>query len=203
MFVGQVGWTPEFFKSRVKRVPTERELAEDGEALESDMHGLPGHYWFGAYYSTWEYAQFGSTQTAANTYGFYWHADQTVYQEAPGTDQGLTLWTAFVLSPQENIAKLPFQWNAGTIYQGLLPRRDNDSTIFGLAWGNFSSDYSDAGLAYQGDPASFELALEIGYRIQLNRFFYVQPDVQYILQPGGTGSIPNALVLGAQIGVSF
>jgi len=27
--------------------------------------------------------------------------------------------------------------------------------------------------------------------------------VQYIVQPGGTGSIPNALVLGAQIGVSL
>ncbi len=203
MFVGQVGWTPEFFKSRVKRIPTETEEAEGVEKVEGDMHGLPGHYWFGAYYSTWQYAQFGTTDTAPNAYGFYWHADQTVYQESPGSDQGLTLWTAFVLSPQENIAKLPFQWNAGTVYQGLLPKRDNDSAIFGLAWGNFSSDYSDSGAAYNGDPASFELALEVGYRIQLNRFFYVQPDVQYIVQPGGTGSIPNALVLGAQIGVSF
>ena len=115
----------------------------------------------------------------------------------------MTLWTAFVLSPQQNISKLPFQWNAGTVYQGPLPGRDNDAAIFGLAWGNFSNDYSDAGLAYQGDPASFELALEWGYRIQLNRFFYIQPDVQYIVQSGGTGSIPDALVLGMQIGVSF
>jgi carbohydrate-selective porin OprB len=28
-------------------------------------------------------------------------------------------------------------------------------------------------------------------------------DVQHIIQPDGTGSIPNAFVLGAQIGVSF
>lgn len=204
MFVGQVGWTPEFFKSRVKRIPTELEEAEGTEQLEGDMHGLPGHYWFGAYYSTWSlYTQFGSPQAASDAYGFYWHADQTVFQESPGSDQGLTLWTAFVLSPQQNISKLPFQWNAGTVYQGPLPGRDNDAAIFGLAWGNFSNDYSDAGLAYQGDPASFELALEWGYRIQLNRFFYIQPDVQYIVQPGGTGSIPDALVLGMQIGVSF
>jgi porin len=45
--------------------------------------------------------------------------------------------------------------------------------------------------------------LEVGYRIQLNRFLYIQPDIQYIVQPGGTGAIPNTLVLGAQIGVSF
>jgi porin len=31
----------------------------------------------------------------------------------------------------------------------------------------------------------------------------VRPDVQYIIQPGGTGSIPDAFVLGARIGVSF
>ena len=204
MFVGQVGWTPEFFKSRVQRVPTEREEAEDLWDPDGGMHGMPGHYWFGGYYSTWSlYPQFGSEQTAANAYGFYWHGDQMVYQESPGSDQGLILWTAFVLSPQQNIAKLPFQWNSGIVYQGLLPGRDNDSAIFGLAYGNFSADYGQAGLAYDGDAVSYEMALEWGYRIQFNRFFYVQPDVQYIIQPGGTGSIPNALVLGAQIGVTF
>ncbi|MFM8809909.1 MAG: carbohydrate porin [Chthoniobacterales bacterium] len=172
------------------------------QAGEED--GLAGHYWFGGYYSTWSlYSQFGSEQTAGNAYGFYWHADQKVYQEAPGSDEGLTLWTAFVLSPQQNMAKLPFQWNSGIVYQGILPGRDKDSAMFGLAYGNFSSDYSASGDAYDGDPASFEMALEWGYRIQLNRFFYVQPDLQYIIQPGGTGSIPNAFVLGAQIGVTF
>ncbi|MBU3665856.1 MAG: carbohydrate porin [Chthoniobacterales bacterium] len=204
MFVGQLGWTPEFFKRHVKRAPTELEEVEGTEQAENDVHGLPGHYWFGGYYSTWSsYAQFGSTQTAPNAYGFYWHADQKVYEETLGSDEGLTLWSAFVLSPQQNMAKLPFQWNSGIVYQGLLPGRDNDSAIFGLAYGNFSSDYSNSGGAYNGDPASFEMALEWGYHIQLNRFFYVQPDLQYIIQPGGTGSTPNALVLGAQIGVTF
>ena len=75
--------------------------------------------------------------------------------------------------------------------------------MFGLAYGQFSSDYSASGSAYKGNPANYEMALEVGYRVQVNRFFYVQPDVQYIVQPGGTGSIPNALVLGAQIGVTF
>ena len=200
MFLGQVGWTPEFFRRPVKRVETEREENEELSDTEEDTHGLPGHYWFGAYYSTWEYAQFGSTQSAANAYGFYWHADQKVYQEAPGSDQGLTLWTAFVLSPQENIAKIPFQWNCGVAYQGVVPQRDQDIAMFGLAYGSFSDDY---GNAYNGDPVSYEMALEWGYRVQFNRFLYAQPNIQYVVQPGGTGSIPNAFVLGLQIGVTF
>ena len=203
MFLGQVGWTPEFFRRPVKRVETEREENEELSDTEEDTHGLPGHYWFGAYYSTWEYAQFGSTQSAANAYGFYWHADQKVYQEAPGSDQGLTLWTAFVLSPQENIAKIPFQWNCGVAYQGVVPQRDQDIAMFGLAYGSFSDDYGNAGNAYNGDPVSYEMALEWGYRVQFNRFLYAQPNIQYIVQPGGTGSIPDAFVLGLQIGVTF
>ncbi|MBJ7259806.1 MAG: carbohydrate porin [Chthoniobacterales bacterium] len=203
MFLGQVGWTPEFFRRPVKRVETEREEHEELSEAEEDTHGLPGHYWFGAYYSTWEYAQFGSTQSAANTYGFYWHADQKVYQEAPGSDQGLTLWTAFVLSPQENIAKIPFQWNCGVAYQGMVPQRNEDIAMFGLAYGSFSDDYGNAGNAYNGEPVSYEMALEWGYRIQFNRFLYAQPNIQYIVQPGGTGSIPDAFVLGLQIGVTF
>jgi porin len=203
MFLGQVGWTPEFFRRPVKRVETEREENEELSEAEENMHGLPGHYWFGAYYSTWEYAQFGSTQSAANAYGFYWHADQKVYEEAPGSDQGLTLWTAFVLSPQENIAKIPFQWNCGVAYQGMLPQRNEDIAMFGLAYGSFSDDYGNAGNAYNGDPVSYEIALEWGYRVQFNRFLYAQPNIQYIVQPGGTGSIPDAFVLGLQIGVTF
>jgi porin len=203
MFLGQVGWTPEFFRRPVKRVETEREENEELSEAEENMHGLPGHYWFGAYYSTWEYAQFGSTQSAANAYGFYWHADQKVYEEAPGSDQGLTLWTAFVLSPQENIAKIPFQWNCGVAYQGMVPQRNEDIAMFGLAYGSFSDDYGNAGNAYNGEPVSYEMALEWGYRIQFNRFLYAQPNIQYIVQPGGTGSIPDAFVLGLQIGVTF
>jgi porin len=203
MFLGQVGWTPEFFRRPFKRVETEREENEELSEAEENTHGLPGHYWFGAYYSTWEYAQFGSTQSAANAYGFYWHADQKVYQEAPGSDQGLTLWTAFVLSPQENIAKIPFQWNCGVAYQGVVPQRDQDIAMFGLAYGSFSDDYGNAGNAYNGEPVSYEMALEWGYRIQFNRFLYAQPNIQYIVQPGGTGSIPDAFVLGMQIGVTF
>ena len=219
MILGQIGWTPEFFKRPVTRAasnspssakttiaPSDGRVTFGDDAADSadaEMRGLPGHYWFGGYYSSWSYPQFGTADTAANAYGFYWHADQMVFQEEPGSSQGLTLWTAFVLSPQENIAKLPFQWNCGVAYQGIVPQRDQDIAMFGLAYGNFSDDYGNAGNAYNGDPVSYEMALEWGYRVQFSQFLYAQPNIQYIVQPGGTGSIPNAFVLGMQIGVTF
>ena len=209
LMIGQVGWTPEFFKKpAAASKPSDGKSLAEGKTVrpvspDAGMQGLPGHYWFGAYYSPWQFAQFGSTETASNSYGFYWHADQMVWQEDPGSDQGLTLWSAFVLSPQQNISKLPFQVKSGIVYKGLVPARDYDTTMLGFVYGNFSDDYAGTVAATGAGTPSYEIALEAGYRIQVTKFAYIQPNVQWIINPGGTGNIPNALVLGAQMNVTF
>lgn len=210
LLIGQLGWSPEFFKRPVATASTPDGKSFDGKSGStktfnpgSTEEGLPGNYWFGAYYSPWQFAQFGSDQTASNSYGFYWHADQMVYREKPGHDEGLTLWSAFVLSPQQNIAKLPFQVNGGLAYKGLLPGRDQDQSVFGVAYGQFSRNYARTVEAVGGGTPSYEIVLEWGYRIQFSKFAYVQPDIQWVMNPAGTGTIPNALVLGAQMGLTF
>lgn len=209
ILVGQFGWSPEFFKKPVA-VRSGEQVSNDGKAvvgksmIENTVEkGLPGNYWFGAYYSAANYAQFGSDDTLANAYGFYWHADQMVFQESPGSEQGLTLWSAAVLSPQQSVAKLPFQLNGGAVYQGLLPGRDQDWAIFGVVYGQFSTDYAATIASPTVDSPNYELVFEWGYRAQINQFLYVQPNLQWVIQPGGRSDIPNAMVLGAQIGVVF
>ena len=216
LMIGQVGWTPEFFKKPVaanskpsdgKSAVASKSLSEGKsvkpEASEGGMSGLQGHYWFGAYYSPSQYTEFNSTQSATNSYGFYWHADQMVWQEEAGSDQGLTLWSAVVLSPQQNISKLPFQINGGVVYRGLIPTRDSDCTMLGFVYGNFSNDFAAQVNATGAGSPEYEIAAEIGYRFNLAKFAYIQPNIQWIINPGGTGNIPNALVLGAQMGVTF
>jgi len=217
LFISQFGWTPEFFKR-----PVEQPAEADGKTLAggkgadgktaaksfkqpvvTTMKGLPGHYWFGAYLSPWQFPQFGTLDKATNSYGFYWHMDQMVFQEAPGSDQGLTLWSAFVWSPQQNIAKLPFQVNGGAAYKGLIPTRDEDQTMLGVVYGEFSKDYARATQSAGGGYPDYELVFEFGHRVQFNKWLFVQPNLQYVINPGGTHTVPNALVLGAQCGVTF
>lgn len=208
-FLMQLGWTPEFFKRPVESGSTNdgKQIADGKSAKKTfdkvEMKGYPGHYWFGMYYSPWYFPQIGNRERANNSYGFYWHADQMVFQERPGSDQGLTLWTAFVLSPQQNIAKIPFQMNAGAVYKGLIPLRDDDYTCFGVVYGTFSDVYAQGVADSGGGVPTYELVFEVNYKIQLTKFAFVQPDVQWVINPGGTGNIPNALVLGAQMGVTF
>ncbi len=210
LVITQWGYAPELFKKPVEKAAEEPRKTADGKAVVSknlapltEMKGLPGHYWMGAYYSSYQYSTFGSTSTESNSYGFYWHADQMVFQETPGSAQGLTLWSAVVLSPQQNIAKVPFQVNGGLVYQGLLPRRNDDLTLFGVVYGEFSDDYASSVASPTVSSPNYEMVFEWGYRAQITKFLYVQPNIQYIIQPGGRTDIPNALVLGAQISVTF
>jgi len=212
MLLAQYGWQPEFFKpspSASEKNEKEKKQASSNStnALSPTNHSSPkgfvGHYWMGGYYSTATYPQFNSNIPAANAFGLYWHADQTVYKPNPCNDDGLILWSDYVLCPQENISRLPFQVNAGIIYTGLIPGRSKDYTTFGVIYGDFSTNF--AGVQQQngnGFP-TYELVYEWGYRIHLTNFAYIQPDLQWIINPGGTGNIPNALVLGVETGVVF
>ena len=49
-----------------------------------------------------------------------------------------------------------------------------------------------------------ETVVELTYRLAfLRSSLFVQPDLQYIIRPGGTGRISDAFAFGAEIGVDF
>lgn len=162
-----------------------------------------GHYWIGASYSAWDYPRFGSTTTASRSYGFYAHADHVVYRPSAEGHRGLTAWAATGLYPQEDISIVPWQVNAGLVYRGPFARRPDDTAILGVIYGRFSRDYARTIEAGGGGDPRYEAVLEAAYRIQLRRYAYIQPDVQWVVRPGGTGRVPDAVVLGFQVGITF
>lgn len=202
----QVGWSPQFFKRPVLDGPSSGKTSAppDGKtAATVGMKGLPGHYWIGFTYSEWDlYARFdGGFED--RSYGFYVHADQMIYQEAPGSDQGLTAFVASGYYPQTEIAIVPFQVNVGLNYKGLFPSRERDHTMLHFIYGDISRDYARSVRVPGGRLAQSEKVIEIAHRFQLTRWSYFQPDIQYVIDPGGTGDIPDALVIGAQMGFTF
>jgi porin len=163
---------------------------------------LPGEHKFGGYWSSWEYRQF-SGGTSPQSWGLYWIGQQMVWREQPKTEEGITLWYSFVTAPSDNVSRFPFFTGAGAGWQGLLDNRPEDWVLFGSYFGTISRDFADAQEAKgAGDPTS-EWVLEWDYRAQLTPWLYVMPTTQWVIRPGGTGNIPNALVLGAEIGVTF
>lgn len=49
----------------------------------------------------------------------------------------------------------------------------------------------------------YEGIIEIDYGAQITPWLKLRPNLQYVIRPGGTGTIPNALVLGLYAQVTF
>jgi porin len=156
---------------------------------------LPGDYKFGVYYDTGQFNELADVErTRDGNYGFYVVTDQMVYSEPGAGSQGLTLWATATYAPQEEINLFPFFLSGGFVYQGVFPGRDNDAAGFGFAYGKLSRDLEDQ---------DYEIGLEGTYIYQVTPWLGLQPDVQLIVHPGGSGSIPDALVAGMQLSVDI
>ncbi|WP_411847605.1 carbohydrate porin [Roseibacillus persicicus] len=112
---------------------------------------------------------------------------------------GLTAFAMASYSPDDDVAKTPLQISAGLNYKGLFPGREEDRTVFFATYGQLSDEYGDA----IGEDVDYEMVFELGHRFQLTPSAYIQPSVQYIQNPGGTGDIDDAVVLGAWLGLRF
>ena len=77
----------------------------------------------------------------------------------------------------------------GLLYTGLIPRRDRDELGFGVINANVTDDLRSQGL-------TDETNIEWFYKIQLTPWMSLQPDIQYVINPGGDGR--NAVALGVR-----
>jgi len=170
---------------------------------QPEIAGRPARFYVGMNNAFMDLAEFNSTDTTHHFVRFYGHADYQVFREAGTTDEGLTLFATLAYTAQDKVGIIPLQSSIGANYKGLLPNRPNDHTVAFVTYGKFSDAYSDQQVAAGGSSVSHELVIELGHRIQVSKFAYVQPDVQFIQRPGGTGNIDNAVVLGVQFGASF
>jgi len=194
--------------------------------------GLPGYAKFGFWFQTGQGPQdseengynFASPTASAYNNGFYGIIDQKLYavKDAPaapdsGNDlrnpsttpaesctcstKGLSSFARIGFSPEQS-SVVGLYADTGLAYTGLIPTRDADK--LGLAFG-----YAQVGpqqlqnAASEGTGASFEAVAELTYSARLTPAIAIQPDLQYILHPGGTQQYGNALVVGMRAVVDF
>ena len=187
-------------------------LVEVGYRLNQEKvaTGLPGNYKIGAWYDDHRFTRFSSVGQTGPEHGQRGNAgifllvDQMVYRAgAEGSLQSLTPFASLLLSPDDDVSTMPVFVNGGLVAQGLWPGRDADRALFGVVYGRFSDRLAASQRRTGALPQDYELVLEWGYIIQVTPWLQVEPDVQYIVNPGGTGRTPDAVVLGFQLSVTF
>jgi porin len=185
-------------------------------------NGLPGdsqflgNYKAGCWYddSTFtDYNTLGYAQPAGvkqGNWGLYGLFDQVLIPFAePTSNRGLGVFGSVLASPDQSMSQMPYFFTAGVACRGISASRPTDIAGFGVVFGEFSSDLRDAEEREQLlDPTigvqNHETDLEWTYRFNMrNGALFFQPDIQYVIRPGGTGQVANAVVLGCQLGVNF
>ena len=164
---------------------------------------LPGHVKVGGYYDTEPLTNFSSGMTERGTWGTYVGVDQKIWAENdPAGVQGLFLFAAFHHAPADVNSQTNFVF-FGAVYVGLIPDRDADVTGFYFARGWFSNELRASQLAAGLPGQEHESVLELNYRWNALPWFYLQPDIQGIINPGAAHQFGDALVLAVQFGVPF
>ena len=185
-------------------------------------NGLPGdsqllgNYKAGCWYDNGTFTDYNTvgyrqpTGAKRGSWGFYGLLDQMLIPFAePTSNRGLGVFGSVIVAPDQSIDQMPYFFTAGIACRGIFASRPTDAAGVGVVFGEFSSDLRDAEEREQLlDPTvgvqTHESALEWTYRFNMRKgALFFQPDVQYVIRPGGTGQIANAVVLGCQLGVNF
>jgi porin len=167
---------------------------------------LPGFVKAGMWLQTGAEANALDPESGLPNMGFYLLADQMLLPErgADGSiiDEGLGAFAGLGFTPPDRNA-VDFYLNTGVTYKGLIPGRDADTC--GVACGLASPSHgADADLRDEGlAPQAAEIVLEATYQCVIAPWCFVQPDIQYVINPGATSATGNALVLGARFSVEF
>jgi porin len=225
LFVGEISYRfnqPPEEELSATRTTTDARLLSAPAAPLSPARGLAGSYEAGFLYATDSFADIYDVTLAdlrsslapvtardrGANYGIYLNIEQEVWREPASEDEGLGVFAHAVwMPPDRNYVE--FSIEGGLYYHGLIPGRDHDALGLGIACLRVSDDVAAAvDAANRSDRTSqsrpdFEATLELVYRYQVTPWFSIQPHAQYVIQPGATTDLDNALILGLRTNIAF
>jgi porin len=158
----------------------------------------------------------GIPQQHRGDYSIYAVADQLVWVDPQEGDRTINLFARAMGTPEQDRNLIDFSLNAGMVFHEPFLHRDDDT--FGIGMGFAQVSGSAAGLdqdtgiltgAYTPVRSS-ETYAEITYQYAVAPWLMLQPDIQYVFNPGGgiannsdTARVKNELVLGVRTNILF
>jgi porin len=171
--------------------------------------GLKGTYRIGSFVHTANYDTLaskaqnavgaGPLRSGGSNYGVYGLAEQQLYAHGA---RSISLFLGGGGAPS-NIDFVAWSLEGGFNFSGFIPGRDHDVAGVSFARSTVSSDFSASAVSLGGAPFTVQSVLEVTYRVQIAPWLFVQPDFQYIVNPGAEHAFPNAIVLGMSTSIAF
>lgn len=193
--------------------------------------GLAGQLKLGAWFHTADFAASYGDDIYWGNSGYYAVIDQQLYREpgrevasAPARNDGKSVvdgksfkeaatsvepsnqglgWFGRISFDPQNRNFIGFYFDTGLTYTGLIPARDNDIIGIAFAYAGLSNGAAQTLYDEGSRKVGEEMVLEVTYDAQITPWLHLQPDIQYVMRPGGTGDLGNAFVLGGRLSIIF
>jgi porin len=138
-------------------------------------------------------------------WGLYGIIDQLVWRVRGSEEaQGVGIFARVIGAPSDRNL-VDFYFDGGVTFTGMFRNRPNDALAVGFAYTGISAQVH----AYDvdlGEPVArnYEALIEVCYTFEIKSGWTLQPDFQYIFQPGGNvAGVKDATVVGARTSISF
>lgn len=170
---------------------------------KSLVNGLPGSYRVGGMYNTAD--DVANQKDVANptdaknrTFAGWLAVEQQLTSTGSGR-QGLHSFANFTWHDRDT-NKVDNSQQLGLKYIGLVDSQPND--ILGLAVNrvHVNDRFADSRPVYD---ASAEYNIELNYSYNATKWLMLRPNLQYVINPGSSNQVDNALVLGLTTRVIF
>ena len=201
------------------------------QANEADQ--LARTYKIGMWYDTKNFADLHYDNTglslanpasdgiAANrrgNYAFYAVADQMIYRFPNDPDRNINVFLRPMFTPLQDRNLISFSMNAGLTMHEPFFGRDDDTAGLGMGFAKVSNSATgldiDAALSNPGvlSPVRHnETFVEATYQYQVMPWWQIQPDIQYVFNPGAgivnpnnpNEKVKNEAVLGIRTNITF
>jgi porin len=151
-------------------------------------------------------------------YSVYAVADQLVWVDPHEADRTINLFARALGAPQADRNLITLSLNVGMTFHEPFLGRDDDTFGIGMGYAQVSSAAAALDRATGAfNPGTYvpvrggETYLEVTYQYEVTPWWQLQPDIQYVFNPGGGIANPNAptqrvgneLVLGLRTNIQF
>jgi len=168
--------------------------------LKPGGSGLRATYKLGGFYHSSRFDSNQGGDPRHGNFGGYVIADQELWHERDDHNQGLSGFMRLGAAPSDRNTAC-FYMDTGFNYTGLLPGHTGDVAGLGFSYTKLSSGLRDsAGMPVE---THHEAILDLTYQATINNAITVQPDFQYVFNPGGTAKARDAIICGIRFTVSF
>ncbi len=103
----------------------------------------------------------------------------------------------------EQFNQVEYYAGGGLVLDGFWPSRAQDQVGLAFATAINGGDYREAQRLAGESPDNHETAIELTYRAPITGWLTLQPDLQYVVNPGTNPALDDALVIGLRFEVAW